>query len=155
MGRPSTMTNEIAETICEQLASGKSLRAICRELKLSESTVRYWLREDSTIFAQSARAKDLGYDALADECLEIADDPDIKPDDKRIRIDTRIRLLGKWSQRYSDKTETKHSGEVTSRHDLSNLNDDELAAFEQLAAKAAVTSGDQGRESTPGPDRVH
>jgi hypothetical protein len=52
----------------------------------------------------------LGCDALADECLEIADDSEIKPDDKRIRIDTRIRLIGKWSQRYSDKMAHEHSG---------------------------------------------
>lgn len=104
--------------------------------------------------AHSAHARDLGYDALADECLEIADGSE-PADVKRIRIDTRIRLLGKWSQRYSDKTETHHSGEVVSRHDLSNLSDDELTAFERLAAKTAIASGDQGREIPPEPDSIH
>jgi hypothetical protein len=104
------MTNEQLEGICNQIAEGKSLRAVCRELSLSESLVRYYLNKNEDAFAQSARARELGCDALADECLEIADDSEIKPDDKRIRIDTRIRLIGKWSQRYSDKMAHEHSG---------------------------------------------
>lgn len=104
------MTSEELTNICNRMSEGKSLRAVCRELSLSESLVRYWLNKDEAAFAHSARARELGCDALADECLEIADDKELKPDDKRIKIDTRIRLIGKWSQRYSDKMAHEHSG---------------------------------------------
>lgn len=110
------MTADDLKTICDGLASGNSLRAICRNNDWAQSTVRDWLRGDEDAAAHSARARDLGYDALADECLEIADEPSTDPveaADKRIRIDTRIRLLGKWSQRYSDKTSHEHSGSVS------------------------------------------
>lgn len=104
------MTSEELTDICARISEGKSLRKVCREMKLKESSVRYWLNKDEAAFAHSARARELGCDALADECLEIADDTELKPDDKRIKIDTRIRLIGKWSQRYSDKMAHEHSG---------------------------------------------
>lgn len=100
------MTEQEIAAICDELATGKSLRAICREMGKPESSVRYWLTKGEEAFAHSARARELGCDALADECLEIADMPSVDAvaaADKRIRIDTRIRLIGKWSQRYSDK----------------------------------------------------
>ncbi len=43
-GRPVTYTAVVAETICQRLASGESLRAICRdESQPGESTVRGWV----------------------------------------------------------------------------------------------------------------
>ena len=101
------MTEQEIADICDKLAEGKSLRSICREIGKAESSVRYWLSKDADAFAHSARARELGCDALADECLEIADGSG-DPADKRIRIDTRIRLIGKWSQRYSDKLATAY-----------------------------------------------
>jgi len=76
----------------------------------TEAAVRKWMIEDEAFGSQSACARELGHESLAEECLEIADDDEMKPDDKRIRIDTRIRLLGKWSQRYADKVLNEHSG---------------------------------------------
>ncbi len=93
---------EHVEQACVMMAGGKSLRAAAREMGLEEAAIRYHLMKDEDAFAHSARARELGCDALADECLEIADGDD-PTDVKRVKIDTRIRLIGKWSQRYSDK----------------------------------------------------
>lgn len=128
------------ETICNALAEGKSLRAIAKEIGKAESTIRYWLARDEEAFAHSARAKELGCDALADECLEIADNPG-DPADKRIRIDTRIRLIGKWSQRYSDKLTVESNSTVTHRYDLDSLSDEEQADLERLLAHAERGKG--------------
>lgn len=141
--------------ICEMMAEGKSLRASCRELGLNEASVRYWLNKDEASFTHSARARELGCDALADECLEIADSELIDPQDKRIRIDTRIRLIGKWSQRYSDKLAITNKTEVVHKYDLDSLTADELDQLEAIARKAAVARGDTGSESTPIPPIVH
>lgn len=104
------LTPEQVERICEGLASGNSLRSICRDMGLPQSTVRYALKADPDAFAQTARARDLGYDALADECIEISDNKDLDPADRRVRIETRLKLLGKWSQRYGDKHDHTLSG---------------------------------------------
>lgn len=138
------ITPEELETVCQRLAEGKSLRQIAREMDKAESTVRYYLAKSEEAFAHSARAKELGCDALADECLEIADDPTIDVAEKRVRIDTRIRLIGKWSQRYSDKVTVKSETTVTHKHDLNSLDTGELEQLEAILAKSERRSGDTG-----------
>jgi hypothetical protein len=142
------MTKEQITDICNRMAEGKSLRAICREMDLKESGVRYWLTKDEDAFAHSARARELGCDALADECLEIADG-DEAADVKRIKIDTRIRLIGKWSQRYSDKLAITKKTEVTHRYDLDSLSDRELAELERILANAGSSQGGAGQTVAP------
>jgi hypothetical protein len=149
------ITPELVEAACVMMAEGKSLRAACRELGLSESSVRYHLHKDGDAFAHSARARELGCDALADECLEIADNSTLDPQDRRIRIDTRIRLIGKWSQRYSDKLLVQNNTTVTHKYDLDSLTAEELDAFEALARKAAQLAGDTGGESASVPSQLH
>ncbi len=138
------MTEAEITDICNQLAEGKSLRAICREMGKAESSVRYWLNQDETAFAHSARARELGCDALADECLEIADRPTEAADMKRIRIDTRIRLIGKWSQRYSDKLTVNSNKTVTHRYDLDAIDTARLEQLEAILADARRGAGDAG-----------
>jgi hypothetical protein len=142
------MTPEQIADICNRMAEGKSLRAVCRDLGLKESSVRYWLTKDEQAFAHSARARELGCDALADECLEIADGVD-PTDVKRVKIDTRIRLIGKWSQRYSDKLAITNKTEVTHRYDLDSLSEPELAELERILANAGSGKGGTGEEITP------
>jgi hypothetical protein len=146
------MTAEEIADICNRLAEGKSLRAICRELDLKESSVRYWLNKDEQSFAHSARARELGCDALADECLEIADNTADPTDLKRVKIDTRIRLIGKWSQRYSDKLAITNKTEVTHRYDLDSLSEGELAELERILANAGAGKGGEGETV---PSQVH
>ncbi len=141
------MTAEEITDICNRIAEGKSLRAVCREMDLKESSVRYWLNKDEASFAHSARARELGCDALADECLDIADGTD-PTDLKRVRIDTRIRLIGKWSQRYSDKLAITNKTEVTHRYDLDSLSADELDGLERILANASASKGGEG-EAVP------
>lgn len=75
-GRETTYTQEIADRICEQLATGRTLRDVCRDEGMPpESTVRLWaLRDENGFSAQYADARQIGYMCMADEVLEIADD---------------------------------------------------------------------------------
>ena len=132
-GPASLYTAEIAHEICERLASGETLRSICRDEGMPhESTVRKWAREDREGFStQYARARDAGLDAIADELLAIADDAtndwmerlgdEGQPlgwqvngehvQRSRLRIDTRKWYLSKLApKRYGEKTEHKITG---------------------------------------------
>lgn len=145
-------TPEQIDQICVQLSEGKSLRHIAREMGLAESTVRYWLIRDPEAFAQTAHARELGCDALADECLDIADDKSIDPADRRIRIETRLKLIGKWSQRYGDKVTVNSNTTVTHKYDLDALSDGELVELERILANAGPG---EGGEIKALPSRVH
>ncbi len=146
------MTPEQIGDICDELASGKSLRQICREQGMAESSVRYWLNRDEAAFAQTAHARELGCDAIADQCIEIADDEELEPADRRVRIETRIKLLGKWSQRYGEKVTVNSNATVTHKHDFSSLETGELEQLEAILAKSELRPGGVGEQE---PSSVH
>lgn len=77
MSRPSSYTQEKADQICERLADGESLRAICLSDDMpNQTTVFRWLASDENeqFRKQYARARETQAEALFDEILDIADD---------------------------------------------------------------------------------
>jgi hypothetical protein len=74
-GRPSEFTQEMADAICELIADGQSLRAICtREEMPCKATVFKWLSQQPLFADQYARAREAQADTIFDEILDIADD---------------------------------------------------------------------------------
>lgn len=145
MSERTTITPELVIAVCELVAEGKTLTAAAEAFNTSPAAIRYRLLNDPELFSVSARAREAGCDALADECIAIADDPTIDPTDKRIRIDTRIRLIGKWSKRYSDKVTVETNSTVTHRYDLDSLGDERLAELERILADASRGAGGDGK----------
>ena len=121
-GRPTKYTPEIARVICEQLSDGIPLRQICRENAGFPAwrTVYDWMWKDAELATAIAHARDIGYDALAEECLYIADnlhmgkkkvftsgandDEDsvtVTEEDmlghRKLQIETRLKLLAKFN----------------------------------------------------------
>lgn len=77
VGRPTDYTKELAEQICDAIASTTiGLKHICKnnELFPSPSTIYRWLTEKEEFKEMYARAKDIQIDQLAEEILDIADD---------------------------------------------------------------------------------
>ena len=123
MGRPSKYDPEIARIICEQLSEGIPLRQICRDNDGFPAwrTVYDWMGRDEELSASIARARDIGYDALAEECLLIADTPQfgqkqVMSDEgstttvedmlghRKLQIETRLKLLAKFHPtKYGDR----------------------------------------------------
>lgn len=123
MGRASEFTQEVADAICERIAEGEPLRVICREEGMPAwRTVYDWLAKHEEFSARFARAREVGFDAIAAEALEIADTPlegirsettddgktkEVREDmlgHRKLQIETRLKLLAKWSpKRYGDK----------------------------------------------------
>lgn len=77
IGRPTRYTKALAEEICAQLATGKSLRAVCRQRGMPhKDTVLRWLTLDSMedFRSQYARAREHGIEEKIDELAEVAKD---------------------------------------------------------------------------------
>lgn len=108
MARPTVFTAELADAICERLACGESLRRMCREDDAlpNESTVYRWLIRDEEFCKKYTRARSFQAEPHLEDILEIADNDEIKPDDKRVRIDARKWAMSKLaSKKYGDKLE--------------------------------------------------
>jgi transposase-like protein len=75
-GRPTLYTADIADRILDQLSDGRALAEVCRDPGMpSHPTVRQWEKDNREGFGPRYRtARQIGYDTMADEILEIADD---------------------------------------------------------------------------------
>lgn len=128
----TTYTPAIGAEICDRLSSGESLLSITKDLGIPYKTAYNWETQIPEHGANSARAREIGCHAIAEDCVKIADTPEIgvertiKADGteetregdmiqhRRLRVDTRMRLLGKWLPKvYGDKTQLEHSGTVS------------------------------------------
>jgi hypothetical protein len=106
--RQTKRTPEVEERIIEGLTDGVPLRVLCRQDDMpSWRTVYDWINADPSFASRVAYARDLGFEAIAEDILDIADDtPAISEHVQRnkMRIDTRLKLLACWSpKRYGNK----------------------------------------------------
>lgn len=117
-------TKEIEDEIIERVGNGEPLRVICRDKGIHYSTVYDWLKEYTTFNQRFARARDDGYDEIACRLRETArgngeSTGDIQRD--KLIIETDLKLLSKWSNKYSERmrtevTGTGDNGEITIKH---------------------------------------
>lgn len=152
--------DDVIVDLLERTENGEPLTRICQEARMPKRrTVYDWIEADPEFAAQFRAARARGVHALAEDCLAIADEKAkdaVEVADKRVRIDTRLRLAGKWLPAiYGERVDVNHTGEVTTRHDLSGYSPDELDTLEKLVGKATDAAGDPSGTSAPGPDRVH
>lgn len=77
VGRPSVYTKALGNRLCQRIADGESLRAICGADDMpAKSTVLAWLLdgEHKEFSDQYARAREIQAELLADEVMDISDD---------------------------------------------------------------------------------
>lgn len=123
---------QIVSDLAAWLSEGKTLREFCRQPGMPNySTVYDWLKEDDELSQRIAHARDIGADAIAEDCFAIADDArndwmerlgkDGQPvgwmlngdhvQRSKLRIEMRLKLLAKWSpKKYGDKIGLEHTG---------------------------------------------
>lgn len=133
MGRPSTFEQEIADAICERIATGEPLAQILRDEGMpARRSVYNWLRDREDFGKEMDIARDLGADCIAEEALRIADTPivgitetdkvgkdgpytEVRRSDmiehRRLQVETRLKLLAKWHpKKYGDRHQLEHTG---------------------------------------------
>jgi hypothetical protein len=163
-GRPSRPDKAaILQAVIAGLERGVPLTIAVEPFRAARNSVYDWLKADPDVKEAVQIARELGFDWLAHECLEIADDARndwVERHGKdgeavgwqfnnehfqrsRLRIETRLRLLRAWDpSRYGERAEVKVDAEVTEtvRHviDPRSLDDAGRAALRHLLAQAAV-----------------
>lgn len=122
------------DKICALIAEGTPLRVICRMDGMPAwRTVYDWIKADEAFASQMESARALGYDAIAEETLDIADDArndwmETLDDEgkgvgwrlngdhvqrSKLRIETRLKMLAKWHpSKYGEKVDVAHGGSV-------------------------------------------
>ena len=114
------------------IAEGKTLREFTRQEGMpSWQSIYAWLDEDKEFSDRIAHARELGEEAISQECFAIADDAsndwmerlgkDGQPvgwmlngdhvQRSKLRIETRLKLLAKWNpKKWGDKLDLNHAG---------------------------------------------
>lgn len=129
--RPSKRTPEVEQRIIDGLCDGIPLRELCRQEGMPNwRTVYHWLDADPELAARVARARELGFDAIAEDILDIADDgtndwverkrqngtvmtviDSEHVQRSKLRIETRLKLLACWDpKKYGEKKTTAITG---------------------------------------------
>lgn len=98
VGRPTRFTEALGKKICDRIASGESLRRICKDKKMpARKTIHLWLLDDrkKAFLHQYVIAVDIRADELFDSLEEIADNEKGEVQRDRLRVDTRKWYLSK------------------------------------------------------------
>lgn len=122
MRRKTKYTAEVGAQICERLSKGETMSSICSDKNMPQRTTIYsWLNLHKDFAEQVARARELGFDAIAEEALQIANTPEIGEETeydggkikvkradmlghRKLQVWTRLQLLTKWCPgKYGDR----------------------------------------------------
>ena len=135
----SRYTPELVESILHRLSNGDTLRSICRDEGIPESSFRTWVHTDRDgLGARYARARALQIDCLADEVLTVAYRSDLDPAERRVITENLRWLLSKLRpERFGDRLLVAGDPENPIQHlhtqiNLAELSPDALDALEHF-----------------------
>lgn len=132
MAAGASITPEIYNRICERIADGESLRAVCRDPQMPDkSTFFRYMRENPLVRDQYTRATDQRCVTLAEDAIDISDDgsndwmAENDPENpgyrlngehvqrSKLRVETRKWFLSKLQPKvYGDKSSVELSGNI-------------------------------------------
>jgi terminase small subunit-like protein len=138
-------TREFADEVCRRLAEGASLREVCRDHGVPESSVRQWVRDNRDNFSvryQTARV--LQVEAWGDLIIEIGNRDDLDPQEKRVRIDSLKWLMSRIvPKKWGDRLLVAGDVEAPIQHlhkqvQLSDLSDVQLDALDKFTQSVLI-----------------
>lgn len=100
-----------------RLSKGETLAQVCRSPHMPNAlTVATWCAAEPDVAELIARARQHGFDAIAQEAVDIVDGlkpvqgVPVDPGRDKARADVRLRLLSKWDpRRYGDAVQLRHA----------------------------------------------
>jgi hypothetical protein len=110
---PAKRTNELVDEIVRRVSDGETLTSACKAHDITTQAFRNWLHEDEELALRFARARALGFDAIAEKLMETTrgsgdSSGDVARD--KLIVETDLKLLAKWDpKRYGERMQ--HTGE--------------------------------------------
>ncbi len=162
-------TQALLDEICERIQSGETLTSICRSAHMPAPVNVYaWIKQDAGFAARMEEARRIGYDAIADDALRIADTQDVGRETeedatgqvvkvkradmlghRKLRVWTRLQLLAKWHPaKYGDRSAL----ELTGADGVLASDTEKAARLASLVAAAAARGA--GRAADPDDDET-
>lgn len=138
---PVERTPEVMDEIVRRISEGEPLRQICRSAHMPNwQRVYEWIDADADFAGRIAHARAQGADAIAEQALEIADNVTEDPASRRVRVDTRLKLLAKWQpKKYGDAVTLKGDHDnplaVDAKLDMTELTPEQLRALATIPIK--------------------
>lgn len=167
-GRPTIYTEEIANTICERLIEGQTIRQIAEDEAMpSKRTITRWATEPKHPFwPLYVRAREAQCIGMAEEILEISDDGSNDWMERtgkdgeiswqlngehvqrsKLRVDTRKWVLSKVLPRvYGDKITAEHTGKDGGPIEVENVGEMEMARRVAFALGRALTKKQESQQ---------
>ena len=113
LGRPSIYTDELADKMLEEIASGRSVIGMCREEEWTPNADTWyrWLYKIEGLSDRYTRAKAFQSEREADIILDIADNATNQDYQvARLRVDARKWIASKLlPNKYGERTQIDHS----------------------------------------------
>jgi len=126
LGRPVIYSKELADTICDRIAKGESLRKICLDESMpARKTIHLWLldKEKEDFLHHYNVASNIRADELFDELQDIADNEEGDVQRDRLRVDTRKWYLSKvLPKKFGDKLDVTTDGEKINKVSIEIIN---------------------------------
>ena len=101
-----------AQMLADYVSGGMPLAQACRTLDVNLMTTYDRMSKWPAFAEMMNKARDAGYDMIAVDCLQIADDKSRDATDRefvqrsKLRVETRLKLLAKWHpKKYGEKIE--------------------------------------------------
>jgi hypothetical protein len=112
--RPTKYDPKKLVTLLENVARGQTLTQAAKEYGIDRDIIYHWRVRFPELGKALDAARAMGEDAIADDCLDIADNTDESPDSRKVRVWTRLQLLKAWNpKKWGDRVNHNHSHDFT------------------------------------------
>ena len=140
--------DEVQQYVMTEVLEGAAPRELAKKMGVTYADLWRWLTADDDRFQEYQRMLVGTADDLAHESLGISDEADSEGANvnaKKLRVETRMKLAGKWDRhRYGESMDMKVSGSVSLIALLSNMPPDPEKIPENIPIEGQSESVENG-----------
>lgn len=138
IGRPRDYTPELGAYIVQRIRNGAHYSDLVEEgLVTNYNNLALWKEQDPSFKDAVERAQEERAELWADQLIEIADNPLLDPNDRRIRVETRWKVIGSLLYR---RYGVKQQVDINQRIDVGSTAAEVLMRLTEQAKQAKLSA---------------